>query len=212
MMQTTLRWYKAQRYGEEKNGYYPLNSDRAAELSRIVTAVSLAELKLGDPKTPAEQRSGGHTYKALGAAIYCLRVAMTRLAQLGPSGMDFDNTRRFTFEDLINDVAMEGGDASTNTSVTGALLGAYFGYDAIPAHWNRGLRNREFLMSNCKSLCMALKVIPGNYVFPSNHFFNKATYKPALGVPDEAEVAQRKAALDGWKTQRLATLRQRWPM
>ena len=35
------------------------------------------------------------------------------------------------------DVANRGGDADTNAAIAGALLGAFWGEEAIPARWRR---------------------------------------------------------------------------
>lgn len=40
-----------------------------------------------------------------------------------------------TFEAALVDVVNRGGDADTNGAITGALLGAYHGWDAIPGEW-----------------------------------------------------------------------------
>ena len=40
-----------------------------------------------------------------------------------------------SFEDALIDVVNRGGDTATNGAITGALLGAALGEDAIPARW-----------------------------------------------------------------------------
>jgi ADP-ribosylglycohydrolase len=40
-----------------------------------------------------------------------------------------------SFEDGVIDVVNRGGDADTNGAIAGALLGAYYGIDAIPDRW-----------------------------------------------------------------------------
>jgi ADP-ribosylglycohydrolase len=40
-----------------------------------------------------------------------------------------------SFEDALVDVVNRGGDADTNAAIAGALLGAYYGIDAIPDRW-----------------------------------------------------------------------------
>ena len=40
-----------------------------------------------------------------------------------------------TFEAALIDVVNRGGDTDTNAAITGALLGAYHGAEAIPEHW-----------------------------------------------------------------------------
>ena len=42
-------------------------------------------------------------------------------------------------------VIHQGGDADTNASVAGALLGARFGYAAIPRPWIEGLTWKKFM-------------------------------------------------------------------
>jgi ADP-ribosylglycohydrolase len=44
-----------------------------------------------------------------------------------------------TAEDGIIDTVMAGGDTDTNAAITGALLGAVHGRDAIPARWRRAV-------------------------------------------------------------------------
>lgn len=40
-----------------------------------------------------------------------------------------------SFEEGLTQVVNRGGDADTNGTVAGALLGARFGYNAIPSRW-----------------------------------------------------------------------------
>ncbi len=49
------------------------------------------------------------------------------------------------FEDGLLKVVNEGGDADTNACVAGSILGAKFGYDAIPKKYIDGLKNKEVL-------------------------------------------------------------------
>jgi ADP-ribosylglycohydrolase len=49
-----------------------------------------------------------------------------------------------TFEDGVIDTVLQGGDTDTNAAIAGALLGAVFGRDAIPADWKR-------LVLSCRS-------------------------------------------------------------
>lgn len=62
----------------------------------------------------------GYTLKALGAAFWALRHSES-------------------FSDGLLAVIHEGGDADTNAAVAGALLGARFGFEAIPREWRDGL-------------------------------------------------------------------------
>lgn len=49
------------------------------------------------------------------------------------------------FRDPLVDIVNEGGDADTNGAVAGGLLGAKFGYSAIPSDWVRDLKNKDEL-------------------------------------------------------------------
>jgi hypothetical protein len=44
-----------------------------------------------------------------------------------------------SFEAALVDVVNRGGDADTNAAITGALLGAYHGADAIPERWSQSV-------------------------------------------------------------------------
>jgi ADP-ribosylglycohydrolase len=86
-------------------------------LSRDISA-----LELDDP------HSIGYTLKAMAAGLWAYFHAES-------------------FEDGLLKVIHEGGDADTNASVAGSLLGAKFGYSAIPEKYILGLRNRDLLQS-----------------------------------------------------------------
>jgi ADP-ribosylglycohydrolase len=49
-------------------------------------------------------------------------------------------------------VVSKGGDADTNGAVTGALLGARDGYEAVPARWRDGLLARDELVGLADAL------------------------------------------------------------
>jgi ADP-ribosylglycohydrolase len=44
-----------------------------------------------------------------------------------------------SFEAALIDVVNRGGDSDTNAAITGALLGAYYGAEAVPEHWSRAV-------------------------------------------------------------------------
>lgn len=48
-----------------------------------------------------------------------------------------------SFEEAVGDVINLGGDADSTGAILGALAGAHYGIDKIPARWLAGLRNRE---------------------------------------------------------------------
>ncbi|KAG2179634.1 hypothetical protein INT44_006482 [Umbelopsis vinacea] len=72
-------------------------------------------------------------FKTLGAAIY----GFTR--QL-PKGEQTSSFKR-----ILMDVVLQGGDADSNASVTGALLGLRMGYSMLPSEWVVGLKHWEWL-------------------------------------------------------------------
>lgn len=124
--------YRSQRLKEERE-YIRLNRARRADLGRVVTATSLAELDLDDGDQMKQ------VYKTLGAAVYSLRVAMDRLTRASEgSPRAYELERKTLFEELISQVTMSGGDANTNAAIAGVLLGAYLGYDAIPPDCGTG--------------------------------------------------------------------------
>ena len=58
----------------------------------------------------------GYTLKAMQVALWCAR-------------------RAADFEKALIAVVNAGGDTDTNGAVAGAVLGARFGFDAIPRRW-----------------------------------------------------------------------------
>lgn len=50
-----------------------------------------------------------------------------------------------SFEEGLLAVVNEGGDADTNGAVAGSLLGAKYGYDAIPPRYIEGLKHKDVL-------------------------------------------------------------------
>ncbi len=73
-------------------------------------------------------RAIGYTLKAMSAGLWAYFNASS-------------------FEEGILAIIHEGGDADSNASVAGSLLGAKFGYDAIPSKYIEGLTKRSDLES-----------------------------------------------------------------
>ena len=65
--------------------------------------------------------------KLSGHCVHTLRLAMTALHTAA------------SFEEGIDAVVRTGGDTDTNAAVAGALLGAKFGLEGIPADWRAGI-------------------------------------------------------------------------
>jgi ADP-ribosylglycohydrolase len=93
---------------------------------RVAPFFDLAESEDIEALNLDDEASMGYTLKTLSAGIWALRFANT-------------------FEEGISAVIHQGGDADTNASVAGALLGARFGYDAIPRPWIEGLTWKRFM-------------------------------------------------------------------
>lgn len=86
----------------------------------------------------------GYTYRCVACMIWVYRVIC--LAQKDEEELDF--------KDIITEIIMEGGDADTNASVSGALLGAYLGYSGLPKDWLEGIpkENHDWLNKKVDSL------------------------------------------------------------
>jgi ADP-ribosylglycohydrolase len=81
--------------------------EHAAEVDRYIAAKTLEELELSGNGLI------GYCLKTFGCALWALRYAAS-------------------FEDGIARIIREGGDSDTNASAAGALLGAKFGFAALP--------------------------------------------------------------------------------
>ena len=116
------------------------------EFRRHVYVKTLTELQLDD------SQKMGYVYKCLGSAILCLRLAMRS-----------SKTSMNTFELVITDLILEGGDADTNACCAGALLGAWFGFSKLPHHWREGLMHRDWLVEKVECLCKVAGITDGSY-------------------------------------------------
>ncbi|KAK3346384.1 ADP-ribosylglycohydrolase-domain-containing protein [Lasiosphaeria hispida] len=123
------------------------------EFQKYAAAGSLEELKLD------EAVAIGYVYKALGAGVVLLRMAMRRMTEAGGGWLERDRL----FEELVTELIMCGGDADTNACFAGALLGAYLGYGALPAHWKHGMKHEAWFLSKAEALCQVLGLKGGQY-------------------------------------------------
>ncbi|CAF2868610.1 unnamed protein product [Rotaria sp. Silwood2] len=80
---------------------------------------TLNDLRLDDKKVI------GYTFKCLAAGFYGLR-----------------STR--SFQETLNDLIRQGGDADTNGAVCGAMYGARHGYKALPSEWLRAMPYKKW--------------------------------------------------------------------
>jgi ADP-ribosylglycohydrolase len=145
LMQQAYEWVAAQNIlrnpGLEKELSTEVDKNllNAEEFKRHINAQNFQELELDD------SQEMGYVYKCLGSAILTLRLAI-RATHPTPH----------TFENLITDLIMRGGDADTNAAVAGALLGTWLGFSRLPANWSEGIKHREWLMEKTQALsCLA---------------------------------------------------------
>lgn len=94
--------------------------ERISEFIDLSLSPDIRALELQD------EDSVGYTLRTLAAALWAYWHART-------------------FEEGLLAVVSEGGDADTNAAVACAILGAKFGYQAIPAEYKEGLIFREQL-------------------------------------------------------------------
>ena len=57
-----------------------------------------------------------------------------------------------SFEEALTEVINLGGDADSTGAILGAMAGAHYGVDAIPARWLAGLKNREGIELRAEAL------------------------------------------------------------
>ena len=58
-----------------------------------------------------------------------------------------------TFEAGVVDTVMRGGDTDTNAAITGALLGAIYGREAVPEQWQKAVLNCQPLSGRTGVFC-----------------------------------------------------------
>jgi ADP-ribosylglycohydrolase len=121
---------------------------RAEQFAEVYTPDVKSFLQLAQNGTIADLCLGevkmiGYTYKAMSAGFWALNHARS-------------------FEDGLINIVNEGGDADTNGAVAGALLGAMFGFAAIPHRLVTGLLHEDLLKSRIVKLTdLVLNAQPG---------------------------------------------------
>lgn len=93
---------------------------------RITPFIEIANLSPIEDLQLDENESVGYTLKAMSAGLWAYFNAEN-------------------FEDGLLKIVNEGGDADTNASVAGSILGAKFGYNSIPKKYIDGLTNKDIL-------------------------------------------------------------------
>jgi ADP-ribosylglycohydrolase len=95
---------------DEARNAVPGLDEHSADIQRYSNAKTVKELELsGNPAI-------GYCLKTFGSAVWALRYAQS-------------------FQDGIAQIVREGGDADTNAAAAGAVLGAKFGFHAIPREY-----------------------------------------------------------------------------
>jgi ADP-ribosylglycohydrolase len=137
----------------------------ASTASAALCAALLAVRDGEDPLAAAREQAAAHHRVA--AALDAAGRDPARLAELacGPEAGACWTTLGIALHALsIDDYAGAvtwaiglGGDTDTNAAVTGALLGARHGEDAIPARWLAALRERERIERAAEGLLAAAR-------------------------------------------------------
>lgn len=108
--------------------------DTCAEFREHCGSVSLSSLKLD------EVGKIGYTFKCVGAGFWALRSETV-------------------FKDTLNKIIREAGDADTNGSVAGALLGCRLGYRQLPAEWIKGMPYSSWLEAHVRAVIRVMGLL-----------------------------------------------------
>ncbi|CAE6373777.1 unnamed protein product [Rhizoctonia solani] len=128
-----------QTYKDHPSGpdaYIPerLSEDQLTDLHKHVYAKNLEGLELDN------RQQIGYTLKCLGAGTWALREVLSTP----------ESNRSGIFERCITEITMQAGDADTNATVAGSLLGAYLTDTGLPGHWVQHLRDGAWLVQKMK--------------------------------------------------------------
>ncbi|KAL2810548.1 ADP-ribosylglycohydrolase-domain-containing protein [Aspergillus granulosus] len=147
MIEASLAWTEAwiaeqNRLTDNKpdERFPPIDRD---EFYKHAFARTLGELQLDDAMKM------GYVYKSLGASILILRQGMRRLNA---------NKLHALFEELITNLILEGGDADTNATVAGSLLGTLISYEHLPSKWKDGMMHARWLLQKCDALGFVARI------------------------------------------------------
>jgi ADP-ribosylglycohydrolase len=174
LMQRSFDWVYAQKELRNPGLEETLPTDieenllNAKEFSRHVNAQTFKELELDD------SQKMGYVYKCLGSAILALRLAMREQYSTAD-----------TFENIITDLIMHGGDADTNAAAAGALLGAWLGFSRLPSNWIEGIKHREWLIEKTEHLSRLAGVLEGNVEIEPKEDADTGLYGGKTPLTDE---------------------------
>mmetsp|Transcript_70036 Transcript_70036/g.105872 ORF Transcript_70036/g.105872 Transcript_70036/m.105872 type:complete len:495 (+) Transcript_70036:20-1504(+) len=109
-----------------------LDAMYADELCHHARATTLEDLSVDEPGKI------GYTFKCMGCGLWAMRKAATAMSTMNDPTVDGDNQAKtaissnVVIQDILQELVRAGGDADTNGTVAGALLGAMFGFEALP--------------------------------------------------------------------------------
>ncbi|KAK2794133.1 hypothetical protein FQN52_009215 [Onygenales sp. PD_12] len=166
LMEEAYAWTKAWLEGGREGSGCNLESNELHETGALLDmeeyarhgkVTSFAELQLDDGQKM------GYVYKAFGAAVLSLRMAMRQAPCDHTMGIatTVNPPKSTVFENIITELTFEGGDADTNACVAGALLGCWLGYDALPPQWRDGMQHQEWMVGKCQALSQMVGVGQG---------------------------------------------------
>ena len=112
-------------------------------MRRLTNSRALADLGLD------ERDNRSYTLKTLAVAMWALR----QLVKV-PAG---DANAAF-FKSVVASVAAQGGDASANAAVAGAVVGAALGHQRLPQDWLAALPHRAWLMKEIAAFVQAAEL------------------------------------------------------
>lgn len=112
---------------------YMCEDDDHDAKSDVILDNQLLNLRLDDLTDPS------YVLKTLGCGIYALNAI--KCVTNNSSYLTRDNI----FKEIQINIANQGGDAVTNTCVSGAVLGSWLGYSKLPKDWLYRLKNKTWL-------------------------------------------------------------------
>jgi ADP-ribosylglycohydrolase len=92
----------------------------------------------------------GYTYKCMGCALWILDIISAHNRQ--------SVAKKLSFKKIITRIVSECGDADTNASVAGSVLGAYLGYEQLPQDWLAALPNKAWLDEKIDKLLIKMRL------------------------------------------------------
>ena len=88
-----------------------------------------------------DEHPSGYVLKSVGVALVCLR-------------------NDWSFEESMKRIIIAGGDADTNAAIAGAVLGAKFGFNAIPERLMKYLFNGNWIYKDFAQMLAAIGIKP----------------------------------------------------